>query len=351
MRRGRSSLLHPSTRLPLTEKKIQLTGVDPLHLLGFNDAHLHLIAEHFDATIAVRGDAMTIRGEQEDVSRIEKIVKELIFILNKNGSLEANDVETVIDLVAVNGSGPVESTGAERAEDAEFAVLYTKTGIIKARTPGQRAYLQQVQKSDIVFSIGPAGTGKTYLAVAVAVAALKNRDVTKIVLARPAVEAGENLGFLPGDFREKVDPYLRPLYDALDDMLTAEKLRSYIEKRIIEIVPLAYMRGRTLHNAFVILDEAQNATSGQMKMFLTRLGTHSRAIITGDTTQIDLPAKTVSGLVQIQEVLKGVQGVSFVYLDRNDVVRHRLVKEIIDAYERFNTSNGNGAHPPEAPQA
>lgn len=338
--------LHPYPHQSLTEKKIQLTGVDPLHLLGFNDAHLHLIEEHFEATIAVRGDAMTIRGEKEDVSRIEKIVKELIFILNKNGGLEANDVETVIDLVAVNGSGPLDAPVGERAEDAEFAVLYTKTGIIKARTGGQRAYLQQVMKNDIVFSIGPAGTGKTYLAVAVAVAALKNRDVTKIVLARPAVEAGESLGFLPGDFREKVDPYLRPLYDALDDMLTAEKLRSYLEKRIIEIVPLAYMRGRTLHNAFVILDEAQNATSGQMKMFLTRLGTHSRAIVTGDTTQIDLPPKTISGLVQIQEILKGVQGVGFTYLDRNDVVRHRLVKEIIDAYERFNARNGESTGPP-----
>jgi len=197
-----------------------------------------------------------------------------------------------------------------------------------------------MRKHDIVFAIGPAGTGKTYLAVAMAVAALKNRDVTKIVLARPAVEAGENLGFLPGDLREKVDPYLRPLYDALDDMLSAEKLKSYLEKRIIEIVPLAYMRGRTLHNAFVILDEAQNATAMQMKMFLTRLGRNSRAIITGDVTQIDLPQKTTSGLVQIQEVLKEIQGVAFVYFDRNDVVRHRLVKEIIDAYDRYHEQNG-----------
>jgi phosphate starvation-inducible PhoH-like protein len=334
----------------LTEKKIPLTGVDPLELLGFNDAHLHLIEEHFDATIAVRGDAMTIRGEPDQATKIEKVVKELIFILNKNGNLEANDVETVIDLVLVNGSGPVEPVEGEESEEAEFAVLYTKTGIIKARTPGQKLYLQQVRKNDIVFAIGPAGTGKTYLAVALAVAALKNRDVTKIVLARPAVEAGESLGFLPGDFQEKVDPYLRPLYDALDDMLTAEKLRSYLEKRIIEIVPLAYMRGRTLHNAFVILDEAQNATTGQMKMFLTRLGNHSRAIVTGDTTQIDLPPNTTSGLVQIQEILKGVQGVSFTYFDRNDVVRHRLVKEIIDAYEKFNSKNGKGSSGADKPK-
>jgi len=209
---------------------------------------------------------------------------------------------------------------------------------IKARTPGQKHYIAQVVKNDIVFAIGPAGTGKTYLAVAMAVAALKNRDVTKIVLSRPVVEAGESLGFLPGDFREKVDPYLRPLYDALDDMLTAEKLRSYMEKNIIEIVPLAYMRGRTLHNSFVILDEAQNASALQMKMFLTRLGVHSRAVITGDVTQVDLPQKTTSGLIQIQDVLKKIQGVSFVYLDKNDVVRHRLVRDIIEAYDKFHTN-------------
>ena len=187
--------------------------------------------------------------------------------------------------------------------------LATKLGIIKSRTVGQRNYINQILKHDIVFAVGPAGTGKTYLAVAMAVAALKNRDVTKIVLSRPVVEAGESLGFLPGDFREKVDPYLRPLYDALNDMLTTEKLRSYMEKNIIEVVPLAYMRGRTLHNSFVILDEAQNASALQMKMFLTRLGVHSRAVITGDVTQVDLPHKTVSGLIQIQDVLKNVQGV------------------------------------------
>jgi phosphate starvation-inducible PhoH-like protein len=289
-----------------------------------------------------------LRGSLQDVTKIEKIFKELIFILSKNGNLGPGDVATVIDLVTVNGTYPALPPEAAVPEDAEHAVLYTRVGIVKARTPGQKLYLQQVRKNDIVFAIGPAGTGKTYLAVAMAVAALKNRDVTKIVLARPAVEAGESLGFLPGDFREKIDPYLRPLYDALDDMLSAERLRSYLEKRIIEIVPLAYMRGRTLHNAFVILDEAQNATAIQMKMFLTRLGTHARAIITGDISQIDLPAKTTSGLVQIQEVLQQIQGISFVYFDRNDVVRHRLVKDIIDAYDRFNAVPGAGT-PGEKP--
>ncbi len=327
----------------MVEKKLPLTGVDTVQLLGFNDGNLQVIEDRFDTRITVRGDHMTLRGLQTNVSKSEKVFRELIYILNKNGNLTPTDVDTVIDLVSVNGSTP-ELPPDTSAEDVETALLYTKSGIVKARTPGQKLYVQEARKNDLVFAIGPAGTGKTYLAVAMAVAALKNRDVTKIILARPAVEAGESLGFLPGDFREKIDPYLRPLYDALDDMLSAEKLRSYLEKRIVEIVPLAYMRGRTLHNAFVILDEAQNASAIQMKMFLTRLGAHSRGIITGDITQIDLPQKTTSGLVQIQEVLKQIQGVSFVYLDRNDVVRHKLVKDIIDAYDRFQS---NGQAKPE----
>lgn len=328
----------------MTEKRIQLRGVDTVQLLGFNDANLQVIEDRFESTVTVRGDQVTLRGLPAEVAKVEKVFKELIYVLNKNGNLTPNDVATVIDLVTVNGSG-VEPSPELSSEDGDSALLFTKVGVIKARTPGQKHYIQQVRKNDIVFAIGPAGTGKTYLAVAVAVAALKNRDVTRIVLARPAVEAGESLGYLPGDIREKIDPYLRPLYDALEDMLSAEKLRDYIEKRIVEIVPLAYMRGRTLHNAFVILDEAQNASAIQMKMFLTRLGAHSRAIITGDVTQIDLPNTTISGLVQIQTILKQIQGVSFVYLDRNDVVRHKLVKEIIDAYDRFQNNgkkNGEG---------
>jgi phosphate starvation-inducible protein PhoH and related proteins len=325
----------------LAERKVLLAGVDAVQLLGFNDANLQIIEDRFGATITVRGDLLTVRGSENDTRKIEKVFKELIYILNKNGNLAPNDVDTVIDLVTVNGSSP-ETTGEVATEDSDYAILYTKVGIIKPRTPGQKNYVQQIRRNDIVFGIGPAGTGKTYLAVAMAVAALKNRDVTKVVLARPAVEAGENLGFLPGDLQDKVDPYLRPLYDALDDMLSAEKMKSYMEKRIIEIVPLAYMRGRTLHNAFVILDEAQNATAMQMKMFLTRLGAHSRAVVTGDVTQIDLPSSTVSGLVQIQEILKSIQGVGFAYFDRNDVVRHRLVKDIIDAYDRFKAGNNGG---------
>ncbi len=325
----------------MIERKVPLAGIDAVQLLGFNDVNLQLIEDRFDATITVRNDQITLRGQQGDIVKIEKVFKELIYILNKNGNLTPDDVDTVIDLVSVNGTHP-EVPSEVSSEEGDAAILYTKSGIVKGRTPGQKSYVQQIRRNDITFAIGPAGTGKTYLAVAMAVAALKNRDVTRIVLARPAVEAGESLGFLPGDLREKVDPYLRPLYDALDDMLSADKLKSYLEKRIIEIVPLAYMRGRTLHNAFAILDEAQNATALQMKMFLTRLGAHSKAIITGDITQIDLPQKTVSGLVQIQEVLRTIQGIAFVYLDRNDVVRHRLVKEIIDAYDRFHESQNGG---------
>ncbi len=313
--------------MEVVEKKIKLEGVDTLMLLGLNDTNLQIIEGRFDTNVVVRGDNIILRGEAEEVKQIEKIFKELIFILNKNGNLTTNDVDTVIDLVAI---------GREAVkEELDNVVLFTKNDFIKAKTLGQLDYYRQVKKNDIVFAIGPAGTGKTFLAVAMALASLKKREVQRIMLARPAVEAGESLGFLPGDLREKVDPYLRPLYDALDEMLPPDKLKLYLEKRIIEIVPLAYMRGRTLNNAFVILDEAQNAISMQMKMFLTRLGVNSKAIITGDITQIDLPPKTVSGLVEIQDILKGIDGVAFVYLDRNDVVRHRLVKDIIDAYEKY----------------
>jgi phosphate starvation-inducible protein PhoH and related proteins len=319
------------------EKKLKIEGGDTFGLLGLNDANLEVLERRFDATVVVRGDTITLRGDQAEVDILERIFKELIFLLRKNGSLTPNDVETVIDLVAANGEPAVPKSAASglSRDELDSVILFTKSQIIRAKTPGQREYLRQIRTNDILFAIGPAGTGKTYLAVAFAVASLKNNEITKIVLTRPAVEAGESLGFLPGDLKEKVDPYLRPLYDALDDMIPAEKLRGYLEKRVIEIAPLAYMRGRTLNNAFVILDEAQNASSMQMKMFLTRLGPNSRAIVTGDVTQIDLPTRQSSGLVQIQEVLRDVDGISFVYFDRNDVVRHRLVKDIIDAYEKY----------------
>lgn len=320
--------------MTVVEKKLILSNVDLASLLGVNDANLNLLGDRFNATITVRGDVVTIKGVIEEVESIEKILKEMIYVLNTSGRLTANDVETILNLTV---------EGKEVVSDNEFdlIILYTKNDVVKAKTPGQKKYIQIAQKNDICFAIGPAGTGKTYLAVALAVSALKKGLVKKIILARPAVEAGESLGFLPGDFQEKIDPYLRPLYDALDEMLPSEKLRGYIEKGIVEIVPLAYMRGRTLNNAFVILDEAQNATDLQMKMFLTRLGANSKAIITGDITQIDLPSKTKSGLIQAIEILQGISGVGFVYFDKEDVVRHKLVKDIIDAYEKY--SNGNGA--------
>jgi len=335
----------------LLERKIRIEGADTLGLLGLNDSNLQVVEKRFDSNIIVRGDTITIRGDLHEVDQIEKIFKELLFILNKNGSLTTNDVETVIDLVTANGEPalPKSISSAMSRDELDTVILFTKNQIIRAKTSGQREYVRQIRKNDIVFAVGPAGTGKTYLAVAIAVASLKNNEIMKIVLTRPAVEAGESLGFLPGDLREKIDPYLRPLFDALDDMLPAEKLRAYIEKRVIEIAPLAYMRGRTLNNAFVILDEAQNASAMQMKMFLTRLGPNSRAIITGDVTQIDLPNKTSSGLVQIQEVLKGIESISFVYLDRNDVVRHRLVKDIIDAYDKYHNGSTREAQTPDPP--
>ena len=319
----------------MIERNLQLSGVDMLQLLGYNDSNLQLLEENFDASIAVRGDKVAIRGEEQEVKRIEKVIKEMVFLLTKNGSVSLQDVTTVIDLVNVSPAGAGEPTLTERKDTEEDIVLFTRTGVIKARTSGQQYLVQQARRNDVVFAIGPAGTGKTYLAVALAVAALKNREVTKVVLTRPAVEAGESLGFLPGDLKEKIDPYLRPLYDALEDMISSEKLLSYIEKGIIEIAPLAYMRGRTLHNSFVILDEAQNASSMQMKMFLTRMGSRSKLIITGDITQIDLPTRTESGLVQIQTVLKHIQGISFVYLEKGDIVRHKLVQDIVDAYDKF----------------
>ena len=315
-----------------TEKKIVLDNVEMLDLLGISDSNLKVVENRFNTSITVRGDNVILKGVAEEVDLIEKIFKEMIYVLNTSGKLESGDVETILNLTA---------EGKEIVDEEEFEsiVLYTKQDVIKARTPGQVKYIDAARKNDICFAIGPAGTGKTYLAVALAVAALKKGLVKKLILARPAVEAGESLGFLPGDFREKIDPYLRPLYDALDDMIPSEKLRSNIEKRIIEIVPLAYMRGRTLNNAYVILDEAQNATDMQMKMFLTRLGANSKAIITGDITQIDLPAKQVSGLVQAQQILSKVEGVAFAYFDKGDVVRHKLVKDIIDAYEKFINNN------------
>ncbi len=316
--------------------------IDPIILYGVGDAHLKLIEKSFPVQIIARGNRIKIVGAAPVIKIVEDILSELIFIANKNGGLDLRDVETVITIARANsteGQVEVNKKTTHTANDLEEVILFTQRGFIKPRTAGQQRIVTATRENDIVVVIGPAGTGKTYLAVALAVNSLKNKEVDRIVLARPAVEAGESLGFLPGDYREKIDPYLRPLYDALDEMLPRDLLKKYTEQRIIEVIPLAYMRGRTMNNAFVILDEAQNATSMQMKMCLTRLGVNSRAIINGDITQVDLPQSATSGLIEIQQVLAGIQGIDFIYLDRSDVVRHRLVRDIIYAYDKRNNQN------------
>jgi phosphate starvation-inducible PhoH-like protein len=320
----------------IKEKSFELDSLNLVEILGYQDKNIKPLEERFAASITVRGNSVFVKGEETEINAIENIFREMIYVFNTSGELTPEDVATIIDL-------ELQGKQILPREELNNIVLYTKKDVIRARTPNQVKYLKAIQNNDICFAIGPAGTGKTYLAVAFAVSALKKGLVKKIVLTRPAVEAGESLGFLPGDFREKVDPYLRPLYDALQDMVPFEQLRAYIERDIVEIVPLAYMRGRTLNNAYVILDEAQNTTGLQMKMFLTRLGPNSKAIITGDITQIDLPSKTRSGLVEVKEILKGVDGVAFVYFDKKDVVRHKLVKDIINAYEEYR----NGESPKE----
>jgi phosphate starvation-inducible protein PhoH and related proteins len=264
----------------------------------------------------------------------------MIRIAGKKKQIHSSDVRTLLALENKMEGSPSDVREPLIHQDTGDIILHTHTGeAISAKTPGQRNIVKASESNDILFAIGPAGTGKTYTSVALAVRALKERKVKKIILARPAVEAGENLGFLPGDLKEKIDPYLRPLYDALEEMIEFDKLEFQLAKNTIEIAPLAYMRGRTLNNAFVILDEAQNATNTQMKMFLTRIGFNSRAIITGDITQTDLPQKQQSGLISIQNILQNIAGISFVYLDQNDVVRHKLVRDIIEAYEKFENKN------------
>ena len=284
----------------------------------------------------VRGSAMQLDGTKADIKLVELVVNEMMITINNKGFIEPEEIRTYLESL-VNGD-PVSMNG----NGDEPVVLYTHKGSVRARTGGQKKYLDAVKDNDIVFAIGPAGTGKTYQAVAMAVSALKSKAVDRIIITRPAVEAGERLGFLPGDLKEKVDPYLTPLYDALNDMIPRDKLKIYLDQRTIEIAPLAYMRGRTLHNSFIILDEAQNATPMQMKMFLTRLGVTSKAIITGDITQIDLPIHEKSGLIDAANILKKVDGISFVYFDETDVVRHKLVKNIIKAYAKNDTKKKNG---------
>jgi len=323
------------------EETIFIEDVDPMLVLGFQDQHLNRLDKEFEKTkITARGNKIKLKGTEGDIEIISDIIDEMISIAGGKGKVEPDDVET---LLALNRTEKVTGYSQPDVFDkTSEIILHTYTGdTITAKTPGQKAIVHASFSNDIVFAIGPAGTGKTFTSVALAVKALKERSVKKIILARPAVEAGENLGFLPGDLREKIDPYLRPLYDALEEMIEHDKLEFNLARNVIEIAPLAYMRGRTLNNAFVILDEAQNATNTQMKMFLTRIGFNSQAIITGDITQTDLPRKQHSGLISIQEILKGIKGISFVYLDQKDVVRHKLVRQIIDAYEKHDEKHKN----------
>jgi len=309
------------------ERVIRIESVNPVEIYGVNDGNLELLKKHFPKLkIVARGDTLKITGDDDELAHFEMKLNFILDYYEKFHKLTEGDIQHIL-------------SGGEKIKDEinkehDDAIIFGNNGIvIKARTANQRRIVDSVQKNDMVFCIGPAGTGKTYTAVALAVKALKNKEVKRIVLTRPAVEAGENLGFLPGDLKEKLDPYLQPLYDALHDMIPPEKLQSYIEGRVIEIAPLAFMRGRTLDNAFVILDEAQNATESQIKMFLTRMGSSAKFIITGDITQIDLPRNQPSGLIAAAKILAGITGIDFIYLDETDVIRHKIVKQIIKAYD------------------
>ena len=318
----------------MNELKLTLESVDPAQFWGPNNEHYEIIKNAFPKLkIVARGTEVKVLGDEQELKNFETKYNQLTAHLDQYSSLTANDVETI---VASRKSPANEEAKVEKPVNTggggEVIVFGNNGLMIKARTANQRRMVDSISKNDVLFAIGPAGTGKTYTAVALAVRALKNKEIKRIILTRPAVEAGENLGFLPGDLKEKVDPYLRPLYDALDDMIPAEKLKLYLENRTIEIAPLAFMRGRTLDNCFVILDEAQNSTDLQLKMFLTRMGPSAKFIVTGDVTQIDLPRKQMSGLNNALRILDDIPGIETIYLTGEDVVRHKLVKRILKAY-------------------
>jgi phosphate starvation-inducible PhoH-like protein len=310
-------------------KKLKLReSTNTAALFGRHDTHLKMLEDAFGVDISARGHELVLTGSSDPVRRAERVIQELAALTEEGYELRPEDVGVVVSAARSGQDVPVKDLLLGTVP------LATKKRFIAPKSPAQKTYMEAIQKYDIVIAIGPAGTGKTYLAMAMAVAALLRKEVTRIILARPAVEAGEKLGFLPGDMYAKVNPYLRPLYDALYDMMEVERANRLVERGDIEVAPLAFMRGRTLNDSFVILDEAQNATAEQMKMFLTRLGFHSKAVVTGDITQVDLPADRPSGLIQAREILSDIPGIAFIHFDERDVVRHRLVQEIIKAYDR-----------------
>lgn len=303
-------------------------------LFGHLDTKINYICKAFSVNVSTRNsNHLIVSGNKKDVKKAVTLIEDLLKIIRQGNPISLSEIKYQIEMIEDNNSFQLN-------ELYQFEIqVFKKEKIIRPKTFGQKVILEKINNNEILFVIGPAGTGKTYLAVAIAISALKRKEVDRIILVRPAVEAGESLGFLPGDLMEKIDPYFRPLYDAIYEMMPSEKFQNFLERGTIEIAPLAYMRGRTLNNSFIILDDAQNTTLGQMKMFLTRFGFGSKIIVTGDITQVDLPQKTNSGLTSIAEILKGINGISFVYLEKKDVVRHRLVKEIILAYENASKSD------------
>ncbi|MDY6794243.1 MAG: PhoH family protein [Actinomycetota bacterium] len=300
-------------------------------LLGKKDELLKIIEKAFGSSILVRGNEITIRGEEKELEIIGKLFEELLDLLGSGLILTGDSVERAIEMI--------QQEGEMKPTEVFTDIIISRRGkAIRAKTPNQKRYVEAMRSNTIVFSIGPAGTGKTYLAMAMAVKALMSKEVGRIILTRPAVEAGEKLGFLPGDLYQKVDPYLRPLYDCLYEMIEVERFSRYMDQGIIEVAPLAFMRGRTLNDSFIVLDEAQNTSPEQMKMFLTRLGFGSKAVVTGDVTQIDLPDTQASGMELVRKILTGIDGIDFIYLDENDVVRHKIVQEIVRAYQRYDDS-------------
>lgn len=317
----------------MSEKIISLESVNPLEIFGVNDANFELLKNHFPKLkLIARGTEVKVLGEDSEIDIFEKKFSLLILHFERFGKLSEYDLRDLLD-------GEADDVPQSLQQNSDVLVHGRNGKLIKARTPNQQKMVDSCKRNDLIFAIGPAGTGKTYTAVALAVQALRNKEIKRIILTRPAVEAGENLGFLPGDLKDKLDPYLQPLYDALRDMIPSQKLLGYLEDGTIEIAPLAFMRGRTLDNVFAILDEAQNATENQLKMFLTRMGSSAKFVVTGDITQIDLPRNQSSGLIQVTKILNNIPGIDFIYLNEKDIVRHKLVVQIINAYGKLSNSN------------